>query len=88
MRLISEALQNAKRRRTLVQKLAEKTDRQIWKDELGHIEYTIRFLRGEVSLQSKPFAKEASPNVAVRPDLLLRGRRQGRNSGDLEGDED
>jgi hypothetical protein len=87
MRLISEALTNIKRRRTLVEKLAKHTDRQIWKDELRHIEYTIRFLRGEISLQSKPFAKEKKADVAVRSDLLLRGRRLRGSERDLDGDE-
>ena len=84
MRLVSEALTNAKRRRALVERNAAHTKRKIWEEELGHIEYTIRFLRGEISLHNKPFAKEAASGMAVRPDLLMRGRRQGGDSGDMD----
>jgi hypothetical protein len=57
MRLISEALTNAKRRRAYVEDRLEHTKREEWKQELEHINYTIKFLRGQINVKSKPISQ-------------------------------
>jgi len=54
MRLISEALTNAKRRRTYCEQRLEHTGREEWKTELEKIDYLISFLRGEIRMRARP----------------------------------
>jgi len=80
MKLITEALSRAKRRREYCEQMLEKTKRKIWKDELNAINYTISFLREEIRVKTKPLAKAETTDGLVRPDLLLRRTR--RSMGD------